>query len=127
MTEQPVHVAEHWRGGGPAQGQPAPGAGVPPGDGSAPPPQGGGGFMSTRVGPLPVWGWLALGGLLAVGAVLWVRKGKAGLPQSASGGAGTAGTATSTGCYDAGGNSVPCGQADYAGQIAALQAEIENL
>jgi|SRR5215467_13184209 len=121
MSEQPVHVAEHWRGGGPGAG-----AAPPPGDGGAPPDGGGGGFMSARWGPLPVWGWAVLAGGLALGAFFWLRKGKQGAAAASQ--AQPAATAATGGpCYDSAGNSVPCGQADYASQIADLQAEIDNL
>jgi len=122
MSEQPVHVAEHWRGGGPAD----PGAAPPPGDG-APAPDGSGGFMSARWGPLPVWGWAVVAGVLAVGAFFWMRRGssQAAASQAAASQAATASTGGP--CYDSSGNSVPCGQADYASQIADLQSEIDNL
>jgi hypothetical protein len=126
MSEQPVLVKQHYRGGGP-------GGSAPPGDGGLPPePDGGGGGMSAKWGPLPVWGWLALAGVLAVGAYFWIRHGQSGAaaataPTAAGTAASQAATATDTGCYDAGGNSVPCGQADYASEIAALQAEIDNM
>lgn len=129
MSEQPVLVREHYRGGG------AGGSAPPPGDGAPPPDTGGGGggVMSARWGPLPVWGWLTIAGVLAVGAYFWIRRGQAGAATAASQSQAatttgtTAGTATDTGCYDAGGNSVPCAEADYASEIAALQNEVDNM
>jgi hypothetical protein len=85
--------------------------------------------MSQRLGPLPVWGWLALAGVIAIGAYFWIRHGQSGAAAATAGSTAgsTAGTATGTGCYDAGGNSVPCAEADYASEIAALQSEIDNM
>lgn len=127
MSEQPVLVREHYRGGGPSdQG---PGAAPPPGNGAPPPDgSGGGGVMSSRMGPLPVWGWLALAGVLAVGAYFWLKRARSGVPDTGTAAsASQAATATNSGCYDAGGNSVPCSEADYASEIADLQAEIDNM
>lgn len=128
MSEQPVLVREHYRGGGGGGSAPPPGDGAPPPDTGG----GGGGVMSARWGPLPVWGWLVVGGVLAVGAYFWIRHGQAGAAAastaaSQSQAGSTAGTATDTGCYDSSGNSVPCSEADYASEIAGLQSEIDNM
>jgi hypothetical protein len=80
----------------------------------------GGTGLTARWGPLPVWAWMGLA--IVVGALGWF------IWKSRQSGSSSSSTTSSTGnCIDTSGNSVPCSQADYGGQIATLQAEIQDL
>lgn len=131
---EPVYVPAHYRrrpaGGAAAQetamGEPAP----PPA--SPAEPVGGGGFLSARYGPLPAWGWLTLAAGTAVIFIWWrSRKNKTATANATPAQAAPSNVSTlsqtSGECTDAQGNLVPCSQADYASQIASLQAEIDNM
>lgn len=128
-TPREVPVRPHYRTVGAAGGDDIGAAAAPP-----PAEGGGGGWLTQRLGPLPAWGWIAVVALAAVGFILWRRStsgtGTTTTGQSASTGTtATPSTATTAAdnCSDAAGNAVPCSQADYSSQIAALQAEIDNL
>jgi hypothetical protein len=86
-------------------------------------PAGGGGALTRKLGPLPVWGWLAIIGV-GGGALWYFIKSR---ESSSASSAGSNPAAVGGECADASGNSVPCDQVDYGGQIATLQAEIEAL
>jgi uncharacterized protein HemX len=108
-------------------------AAPPPEPGAAPPPQqGGGGWMTQQsIRGVPNWALIAVVALVAVGGFLWWRsrqsaKTAAAQQQAATAQAPVTGT-TQGNCYDQSGNTVPCSQADYADQIAALQAEIDSM
>ena len=89
---------------------------------AVPPKQAGGGnFLTRKVGPLPTWAWLGIIGV-GGGALWYFIKSR----QNAAASSTTAGGATGN-CTDTNGNSVPCDQVDYGGEIATLEAEIENL
>ena len=82
---------------------------------------GGGNVLTRKVGPLPTWAWLGIIGI--GGAAVWYFYKSRQASAAAS-----SGTATQTGnCTDTNGNSVPCDQVDYGGQIATLQTEIQDL
>jgi hypothetical protein len=104
----------------------------PPRAGTAPAPAGGGNWFTDRsLGGIPNWAWISLAALATVGFILWRRSKNqattAAQQQQAQAPAGTVTGTTAGTCYDASGNTVPCTQADYASQIAALQAEIDNM
>jgi hypothetical protein len=82
----------------------------------------GGNFFTRKTGPLPNWAWL---GIIGVGgaAVWYFYKSR---QASAADTSQTATTITGN-CTDTAGNSVPCDQADYGGQVATLQTEIQDL
>jgi len=65
--------------------------------------------------------WLIVGAL-AVGAlvyIVWKKRSQSSAAAPAS--------STASECTDANGNSVPCDQSDYSGQLSALQTELESL
>lgn len=105
---------------------------IPPGQ--AAPAGGGGSFFTQRYGPLPGWGWIAVIAL-AVGGYILYRRSKttttanaaSTAPATTASQTASAGTTAEDNCTDASGNAVPCTEADYSSQIAALQAEIDNL
>lgn len=83
------------------------------------PASGGGNALTRKIGPLPAWVWLAIIG--AGGALAWYVWKQRQASSAAS-------QATTLGnCTDTSGNSVPCDQVDYGGEIATLQAEIQDL
>jgi hypothetical protein len=89
-------------------------------EGGLAPAGGTGSGLTAKLGPLPAWAWL---GIIAVGgAIVWfVYKGR----QSSA--AATPNASTTGNCIDNSGNSVPCNQVDYGGEIATLQTEIMDL
>ena len=78
-------------------------------------------MLTRKVGPLPTWAWL---GIIGIGgaAVWYFYKSRQANAAAASGT-----TAQSGNCTDTNGNSVPCDQVDYGGQIATLQTELQDL
>lgn len=87
---------------------------------TAPPssgPSGGGSFWTRKLGPLPGWVWVSLiGATGAVGWYLWKQH------QNATDAAAAAAQTTAPSPDQA-----TTDQTDFAGQIAALQAEIQDL
>ena len=85
---------------------------------------GGGNVLTKKVGPLPTWAWLGIIGI--GGAAVWYfyksRQAKAAADSTGTTTAGSAGN-----CTDTNGDTVPCDQVDYGGQIATLQTEIQDL
>jgi hypothetical protein len=85
---------------------------------------GGQNVLMRKVGPLPTWAWLGIIGI--GGAAVWYfyksRQASAAAAQTGTTTAGSAGN-----CTDTNGDTVPCDQVDYGGQIATLQTEIQNL
>ena len=82
---------------------------------------GGGNVLTKKVGPLPTWAWLGIIGI--GGAAVWYFYKSRQANAAAS-----SGTAAQSGnCTDTNGNSVPCDQVDYGGQIATLQTELQDL
>lgn len=119
---------------------PPPAASASRGQAATPPqqaPSGGGNFLTQRsMMNVPNWIWILViaGGGLAV--ILFMRARNAQNAASTQAAQNAADNVTSSQqaattdqgpCYDASGNQVPCTQADYASQIAALQAEIDNM
>lgn len=82
---------------------------------------GGGNVLTRKVGPLPTWAWL---GIIGIGgaAVWYFYKSRQANAAASSGTTGQSGN-----CTDTNGNSVPCDQVDYGGQIATLQTELQDL
>lgn len=81
-----------------------------------------GNVLTRKVGPLPTWAWLGIIALGGAGVWYFYKS------RQASAAAAQTGTTTSAGnCTDTSGNSVPCDQVDYGGQIATLQTEIQDL
>lgn len=104
----------------------------PPPDGTPAQPGQRGTGLTAKLGPMPVWAWILVMAAAATGVMAWMHSRSTARQQSAQATAqppssSATGTTSEDGCTDASGNAVPCDQADYAGQIAALQAEIDNL
>ena len=84
----------------------------------------GGNALTRKVGPLPTWAWLGIIGI--GGAAVWYFY-KSRQAKTAADSTGTATAGAAGNCTDTNGDTVPCDQVDYGGQVATLQTEIQDL